>query len=1195
MIAEIFRFELRQQLRSPLLWLISALFGLMAFGAASSDAVTVGSAIGNVYRNAPTVIVTFLGIFTVLGLFVVVSFISGALLRDFEIGTAELFFASPMRKRDFLIGRFSAALVACLLVFLVVALGLMVAQFMPWIDAQRLGPFSLKPYLWGFAVLVLPNLLFIGALMALLAVTTRSLLVVYLGVLAFFVLWQIAGSLTQDLDNLWLATLMDPFGIRALNRMVRYWSIEERNTQLPSIAGYLWANRALWTSVAMLMLASAFALFKTEASGTRKSWFKRRRSSAPMLSSAIRSGALTRPVVAAHFDASTTRAQLLQQFRFDTLGVLTSVPFLIMLAFAVLNLVGSSSAFQSLFGTKVYPTTSLMLQAIDGSYNFMLVLIVMFYAGELVWKERAAKLGEVSDAMPIPDWVPLLAKFITLIVIVLIVQGIGGLTAIGIQLSKHYYVIEPLLYVKSLLLGSIPFVLMGGLALVLQVYSNNKFIGFGALIAILVLQSVLALMHFEHNLYNYASAPAAPYSDMNGYGHFLFGRLWFQAYWAVLLIALLLLAKALWVRGVAPSGRDRMALLRHQLRGGTGIALAASLLAFVAIGSYIFWNTNIRNPYLASDQALDLQARYELEYAKYKGLAQPRVTSISSQVDLWPEHRSVRISGEYKIHNPHAQPITDFHIQLPREATVQALSFGAATLTRFDQPLGYRIYHLATAMQPGEQRVLAFDLDYAQHGFGNDTGQTQLVENGSFINSSLLPTFGYDQNGQIQDKNERRKRDLGAAPRMAKLEDQAARANTYLTDDADWIDFKTTVCTAPDQIALAPGYLQKEFSRNGRRCFDYAMNRPMLAFAAWLSARWQVRREQYQGIALEVYYDPKHAFNVDRMIAGSKRALDYFQTNFSPYQHQQLRILEFPAYNRFAQSFANTIPFSESIGFVADLRDADAIDYVFYVTAHEVAHQWWAHQVIGANVQGATMLSESLAQYSALMVMEKEYGRAKMRRFLKYELDRYLSDRGGELVEELALNRVENQPYIHYRKGSLVFYRLREEIGEVALNRALAKFLAAKAYQMPPYTTSAELIEFIRAEAAPEQQDLITDLFEKITFYDNRLLEAKASQRADGKYEISFKFSAAKRYADGLGKETAGKLDDNIEIGVFARADGASEANETVLLLEKRRITQAETTLKLIIDKAPYEVGIDPYNKLIDRVPDDNRRRVDVQ
>ena len=87
----------------------------------------------------------------------------------------------------------------------------------------------------------------------------------------------------------------------------------------------------------------------------------------------------------------------------------------------------------------------------------------------------------------------------------------------------------------------------------------------------------------------------------------------------------------------------------------------------------------------------------------------------------------------------------------------------------------------------------------------------------------------------------------------------------------------------------------------------------------------------------------------------------------------------------FAQAFPGTMPYSESIGFIAKMEKPDDIDMVYYIVAHEMAHQWWAHQVIGANMQGATTLSEMLAQYSALMVMEKEYGRDMVRKFLEYE------------------------------------------------------------------------------------------------------------------------------------------------------------------------------------------------------------------
>ena len=100
MILEFFRFELREQLRSPLLWLLAVLFAALAFAAGASDAVRIGGGIGNVYRNAPTVITSFLVAFTLVGMLIITIFISSALLRDFEQGTAEMYFASPIRKRD---------------------------------------------------------------------------------------------------------------------------------------------------------------------------------------------------------------------------------------------------------------------------------------------------------------------------------------------------------------------------------------------------------------------------------------------------------------------------------------------------------------------------------------------------------------------------------------------------------------------------------------------------------------------------------------------------------------------------------------------------------------------------------------------------------------------------------------------------------------------------------------------------------------------------------------------------------------------------------------------------------------------------------------------------------------------------------------------------------------------------------------
>jgi ABC-2 type transport system permease protein len=1190
---EFFRFELRQQLRSPLLWLMALLFALMGVAAVSSDAVQIGGGIGNVHRNAPVVIVQFMSVFTLLGMLFVAMSINGALLRDFEQGTADLIFASPIKRRDYVAGRVGAAVMCCLLLYAVIAFGLFVAQFMPWIEPERLGPATPVPYLWALGVIVLPNLLFMAALLSLLAIVTRSVLWVYVGVLGFIVLYIMSGVLLRDLDNVWVASLSEPLGIRAFGRTIRYWAAEQRNTEVPAFSGYILGNRALWVGIGLALFAACFALFKPQRTGTGRGLRKAKAAIAEPATNPI-AAPLQLPRVAVTHSLATGFAQFLRQLRFDTMGVLRGIPFIVMLLFAMANFIPGAILAQTLYETPIHPVTSQMLLALQQSYSFVLIIIVLFYAGELVGKERSAKINEVTDAMPVPNWVPLAAKFGALVAVILGFQLMGGLAAVLIQLAKGHTQLELMVYAKTLVLDSIGFVLMGGLALCLQVFTNNKFAGYGLLILVLVAQSVLGALDFTHNLYSYAGSPGAPYSDMNGFGHFLGAKLWFQGYWGLFLLVLLLLSAAFWVRGVSGGVRERLRLARSRMRGPLGAATLLAALAFVGTGAYLFWNTNVRNQFLSPDDNLDLQARYEREYKKYQGLPQPKIVATAIEIDLRPETQTVGASGVYRVRNPYAKPIAELHIVMIEDESLVSIDMGGAELIKHEKDFGHRIYRLKAPMRPGEEREIAFRIEFAQKGIANGTAQTQIVENGSFFNNQAFPSFGYNEGAEIQDRNERRKRGLGEPQRMPKLEDEGARANTYLTDDADWIDFKTTICTAPDQIALSPGYLQKEFVRDGRRCFSYAMDRPMLNFYSYLSARWQVKKGKYKDIPIEIYYDAKHPYNVDRMIEAVQKSLAYYEANFTPYQHRQVRIIEFPGYASFAQAFANTIPYSESIGFIADLSDKDAIDYVFYVTAHEIAHQWWAHQVIGANMQGATVMSESLSQYSALMVMEKEYGRAKMRRFLKTELDGYLSGRGGETLEELPLYRVENQQYIHYEKGSLAFYRLREEIGEAVLNRALKKYLQDKAYQQPPYTTSVELLDYIRAEAGPQHETLIADLFEKISFYDNRVVEAKAKKRADGKYELVLDLHAAKLYVDGKGKETPAKIDDWVEVGVFARGPSGKEEDEKVLYLQRHRIASGQPKITVVVDAEPYEAGFDPYNKLIDRVSTDNRKRVEL-
>ncbi len=344
-----------------------------------------------------------------------------------------------------------------------------------------------------------------------------------------------------------------------------------------------------------------------------------------------------------------------------------------------------------------------------------------------------------------------------------------------------------------------------------------------------------------------------------------------------------------------------------------------------------------------------------------------------------------------------------------------------------------------------------------------------------------------------------------------------------------------------------------------------------------------MKRDTWNGVTIEVFHHPGHAYNVERMIQAVKDSLDYYTKNFGPYQHRQVRILEFPRYARFAQSFPNTIPYSESIGFIAkvDPEDPEDLDSPYYVTAHEVAHQWWAHQVIGGDVQGSTMLSETLSEYSALMVMKKKYGEEKMGRFLRYELDDYLRGRTFERKQEMPLARVENQAYVHYRKGSLVMYALQDYVGEENVNRALSTYLKKVGFQQPPFTSSLELIAELRAVTPEHLRYVIHDFFERITLYENRALKATYTEVAGGKYEVKVKVKARKLEANGTGTESELKLADWMDVGVL-------DEEGQPLYLEKVEVTKEEVEFTVLVDKRPAKAGVDPFNKLIDRKPDDN-------
>lgn len=1195
MFLEIFLFELRYRLKRPATYIYFGLLLIMAF----LFMLAVGGAFGQVgfsdsggklYSNSPFSINRIMVVLSLFGVLITSSMMGTPVFRDFEHRSHSLYYTMPISKAGYLGGRFLGSFVVTLLVFSALGLGVWLATFWPKMDADKLGPNHLMYYLQPYLVVIIPNLLLTGAVFFTVASLSRSALTIYLGGILFIVLYAITGSLQRDLDNETLRSLLDPMGGGAISLTQRYWTVAEKNTQILPWNGFILMNRALWSAVGLAVLGSCFVAFRFS--------FANRADSGPRPKNATGvapAATLSLPKVRTVFSGRLAWAQLLRLTKLEFNSTVRSVYFMAIVGAGLLLLIMVGMQVGKMYDTNTFPVTSSVIGTFSGSFNLFTLIIITFYSGELVWRERDAHINQIYDAMPMPSWVPFVAKLGALMLIMVLLQALIMVSGLLLQAVNGYFRFELDVYLKGLFgFQLIDLWLLCVLAMLVQVLVNNKYLGHFVVVVYYLFTLFREPLGLEHNLNAYGSDPGVQYSAMNGYGHFVGPFVVFKLYWAAFAVLLALISALLWSRGTDTRFSWRWRQARSSFGPGLRAVAVLAVLAFGGLGAYIYYNTNVLNTYRTSDEAKKLSAGYEQKYKRYAKRPQPRIVAVKVQADIFPAERDVRFRGHYWLLNRTRQAIDSVHLVGATDAAVKQLAFGRAARQVLHDSVGdieYRIFRLAQPLQPGDSVQLNFDLSYTNPGFQNSGSNTSLVYNGTFINSELLPHIGYQEGAELSDDDTRKEQGLKPKPRMASVHDSLARRNTYLGNDADWIRFDATVSTSPDQVAIAPGYLQKEWTEGGRRYFHYTMDAPILNFYSFLSARYAVYKDRWKDVPIEIYYQPGHEYNLKRMALGVKKGLEYYTTNFGPYQHRQVRILEFPGYSSFAQSFPNTIPFSESIGFIADVdsTDEDDIDYPLYVTAHEVAHQWFAHQIIGGNVQGSTLMSETLSQYAALMVMKHVYGPVKIKKFLKYELDSYLMGRSTESKKEVPLYLVENQPYIHYRKGSVVMYALQDYLGEDRVNAAIKEYRDKVAYQRAPFTNSVEFVGYLRKHTPDSLQYLVTDLFERITLYENKVDSASYRKLPNGQYRVTFTVDTKKVHADSLGNETPDlKARDYIDVGVLGRKKVNGEWQDVPLLVQKRRLRPGRNRLEFTVPEKPERVGIDPFNKLIDRNPDDN-------
>ncbi len=1193
---DIFVFELKYRLRRPATYIYFGVFFLLGLIIFLTDVVRVSGAFGKVNSNAPFIIFAFIEqLGAVLGIFIFMAIMSVPIYRDVEHNSDTFLYAYPIKKSGYLLGRFFGSLLIAYLVVAGLPLGMMMGEGIKKLTAdatvlEHWGSFNAWAYLNPLLVSVFPNLLFLGAIYFALPALTRKVFIAYVVAISLLVLYAITGNLLADLDNKTIAGLLDPFGFRASGEVTNYWSINEKNTLTVPIEGvYLW-NRLLWAGIGLGIFVFCYFRFQFQVSGTGGGGKK-------LMDKLKQTFALptTDPQVNKRFTAQTAWQQFRSLFRLEFSATVRN-PFFLAITFAIgLYLIMDAWYADSTYGTGIYPTTGVILEAKNGLFSALCLALLIFMAGEVVWRERQLNLNQVYDALPMPRTVPFFAKLVSILAIPTLLMFVVMFVCMLVQTFKGYFRYEIGLYLTDLFVFTLPgFLIIAILTFVVQVVANNKYLGH--FLVVLHYLSLIAMnrLGLEHPLWRFGSGSDYTYSDMNGFGDFVRPFGWYTLHWLLVCGVLLSIAYLVYVDGTESGLRSRLQEMARRWKFGAGIRLAAiaSIVACLTTGGYIYYNTVTLDKFTGEKATQKQQVAYEKTYKRLERTSQPKITDVYAEVDMYPKTGDLKIRGKYMLQNKTRDIIDTLYLTSPRFSNLKTPEFSRpAALVKKDSTYNIWFYHLPGGLKPGETLSVKFDMGYAYTGFNNES---DVIANGTFINNDKLPDIGYNRGLELRDEDKRKEFGLPETPPLPKQTDSLASQFGFISQNSDDITFEVVMSTDDDQIAIAPGYLKKEWKQDGRAYYYYKMDQPIVNFYSLQSARYSVTKDKWNDVDIAIYHHPWHTFNVDKMIGSVKRSLAYYTQNFGPYQHKQVRILEFPRYQSFAQSFDNTIPYSEGIGFIAKVQDKEKdVDYVYYVTAHEMAHQWWGHQVYPSVARGFQFLSETMSQYSALMVMQQEYGMGPMRKFLQYELDRYLRGRSGESRKENSLMDVELQSYVYYRKGSVVMYSLQDYMGEQPFNKAVGKYLNMVKFSGPPFTNTNVWHDVVHLSVPDSLKPYMADQLERITFYDNRLLEAKGKKLADSTWQVSLKVKTGKFYADSLGKEISAPMSERVDIGILLRK--TPQKMQDVLLLEKRNLKDGEQTivLQVISKKRPGYAGIDPINKLVDKVSDDNIKAID--
>ncbi len=1206
MFTELFLFELKFRARridTYFYFLAVFLFSLIAV-----DFIFEGE-LGAMAKNSPVILARTMGITTAL-LLLIVSMISGtAILRDFNNNTHTLLFSYPFNKIEYLSGRFLGSFLTVLLIFMAMPVGMMLSPFLPWQDPSDFLSFNFAAFIQPFLWLVIPTLFFSSALFFVTGLLTRKLLLVYIQAFFFLLIYLIALRFAAGSDDLFITTLIEPFTFQSVRIVTATWTILERNTLLVPMEGVLLANRILWMSLATLTLFIGYFFFRFDT--VADSSKKKKTLSYPTVVTQNQTTSLNNTVTPT-FSAYSVFSQFIHQIYFNVRLIVSEVSFWAILLIAVGTVAINGFNMGTTFGVDNIPATYLIIGELVELTVIFFFGIILFYSGELIWKERDVNVNSLTDSLPTPIWVLVGSKVISLLFLLSSLIGMMILSGVIFQIYHNYFDFQLDLYLTAFYLEIFPFlILVTVVSFIVQIITNHKYLAHIITAFFLVFSTIgLQLMGFGHPLVTFGGTLLPTYSDMNGYGHLIESFLWIKVYWICITLLVLVVAISLFPRGIESGLKNRIRGFSTHFNQPMRYTALLLLLIFIGSCGYVFYQINIENEYFSQNEELTLRAEYERQLSPYIHFPQPEMESINLQLDIFPENRSYHLDGTYNLVNTTESkidtlliqklPNSQVSLQFPNQSVIKSID---STYAEF----GFYKLALNQPLNPKDDIPLTFNQQFNSINFTTELNPN-LLENGTLIENYQFPTIGYMDDVEISDQAFRNEFNLGEKERTADLDHPIYSRIGKADGDGEYINFELIVSTDSSQIAVAPGQLIRNWKMEDRNYYHYSSEQKISNLFSIVSADYKKvtstieipnNSDTLKSVELEIYYHEGHEFNLESMMNGMETSIQYFSEQYSPYQFSDLRITEVPIYHDRAQSLPGLITKAENLGFTLNISDDETPDLPFFITAHEVSHQWWGDQVNPANVQGQTMLSEMLAQYSALCVFKQTFRKEYVDELLAWNMRQYFKQRVQEEVEEMPLFLVESgQDYIYYRKGLIVMHAFQEMVSEENINYKLSEFVAdwnsfdgLKFHQENRYPKSTDLLEYFYSITPDSLMNQAKKLFEEVIIYDNRVEKATSEEITDEKFRVVVQLGLNKSRVLDLEIEEEIEFSRPLEIGFFQL-----DENDKELLIEVKNISvnSANYIYEFFLDQKPDYIMLDPNLTLLDKNILDNKKSVDL-